>query len=110
MKNLGTKKYLYIVLLVVFGISLVFKFYSNRTLASQGNILSDPNNISTGQGVDSISSRAIEYYLENTDEEVNPEDVEVKKQNFGCHFEFHIYTNGELVMRLAYSGGRFYEV
>lgn len=82
---------------------VAFMFISNRTVSSQG-----------GSGattkVDAVSQKALDYYFEKVGDTVDSDDVEVKRKNYGCHFEIHIFNKGELSMRLSYVGGRFYEI
>lgn len=102
----GTNKKLYQILLLaaIPFILIIFVMNSNKTVSSQGGDPSNPN-----VKVDPVISQALTYYYDKVGNE-NSDGIEAVKKNFGCHFEIFIYNNGELDMRLAYSGGRFYEL
>ncbi len=63
-----------------------------------------PNNI------DPLGQLGLEYYLEQTGESVDSDNLKAVVENFGCHQEIHIYKSDELVMRMAYFNGQVYEL
>ncbi len=68
------------------------------------------NEQDAGKEEDPLAQIGVEYYLENYGEGVDPSEVRGVVENFGCHFEIHVYKNEELVMRAVYFNGQVYEL
>lgn len=101
-KNNKNNSYLVLLPAALLVIVVLFIVGSNRTEAQRGD--------SSDSKTDPVIQEALVYYYDKVGDEVEKENVEAVKKNFGCHFEIHIYYEGELVMRLGYSGGRVYEI
>lgn len=104
MNQKGKKNKSYLVLLpaALFVIVLFLMLDSSRTQAlkgSQSDSASDP-----------VVEKALVYYYDKAGNDIDKEKVEAVRRNFGCHFEIHVYYDGEVVMRLGYSGGQVYEI
>lgn len=98
--NSKSKKVLLIV--AISFIVFIFVMNSDKILGLLGGSLASSNS-------ETMISEALAYYYDKVGNEGTSE-VEAVKKNFGCHFEIYIYNNGELDMRLTYSGGKFYEL
>jgi hypothetical protein len=105
--NSKSIKYIFIVLIIIvafFGVNKLLE--SNNTSLSASLFRSAKIvNGSTGE----ITKEGLDYYMENYGQNVDPTTVEAKRVDLGCHFEIHIFLNGELEMRLGYDG-RIYEL
>lgn len=77
-------------------------FIANNRSWGGGCCSSGSENIS----FDTLRLEALSYYESKN----GSGNYEANVEDFGCHQEIFIYDNGEMVMRLAYSGGNFYEI
>lgn len=105
--NSKNMKYILVAIIVLVAIFGVNKFLvSNNTSFSASLFRSAIAN--NGSAAD-ITKKGFDYYMENYGQDVDPSTVEAKRVDLGCHFEIHIFLNGELEMRLGYAG-RIYEL
>ncbi len=73
---------------------------------SGGSCCAPPGGGAQGLTRESLQEQGLAYYASRTGE--TAEEAIVK--DFGCHQEIFIYKDGELMMRLAYAGGNFFEI
>lgn len=101
-KNNKNKLYMVLMPVALLVIVVLFLLDPSRTQATNGT-QSEP-------GRDPIIEQSLAYYFDQVGEDVDKENVEAVRKSFGCHFEIHIYDEGELVMQLGYSNGQVYEI
>ena len=101
---------------LVFGaVIMVFAFVNNRLAAGntiaggiwtggRGSCCSTGN---TTGNEDQLAQAGLDYYRANYG---NSEGLEAIMEDFGCHQEITIYSNGEAVRKFSHSGGNFYDI
>lgn len=98
-RNRGIEKYLPIIL-----IALILFVGLNRF------VFSNSNQPPASAGGNTLEEMAVAYYVENYGEQGNIDELEATVQNFGCHREIYLYQDSQVVLRLAYSNGEFFEI
>ncbi|MBW6470360.1 MAG: hypothetical protein K0A90_03975, partial [Methanosarcinaceae archaeon] len=69
-------------------------------------IIVDANNISDNEPtLEDFEKMAFKYYV-NT---YGDSDVTINGIDFGCHMEFEVIKDGNVIMTLEYSNGGFFE-
>ncbi len=99
--------YIIVIVLALAGFFGVNKILSNNN-KSLGKILFR-SAISNNNSSEEIVKEGLDYYIEKYGQETDPSLLEAKRVDLGCHFEIHIFEEGELVMRLGYAG-KIYEL
>ena len=70
-------------------------------------VIVDANNISDNEPtLEDFEEAALEYYA-NT---YGDSDVTINGIDYGCHMEFEVIKNGNIIMTLEYSNGGFFEL
>ena len=70
-------------------------------------VIVDANNISDNEPtLEDFEEAALAYYA-NT---YGDSDVTIKGTDYGCHMEFEVIKDGNIIMTLEYSNGGFFEL
>ncbi|MEW5784612.1 MAG: hypothetical protein AB1767_05970 [Bacillota bacterium] len=101
-------------IIVLFGVAavLIFVIVNNVVLArspGSAGFLADRSCCAPAAGTNTaeqIKQAGLEFYRASYGAEADEAAIE----DFGCHQEILIYREGELLHRLAYSSGKFYDL
>ncbi len=100
--------------LILFAVIIVFVIVNNRLSAggteTGGWVGGRGSCCSVGAAAsseDQLALSGLDYYGANFGD---TEGLEATVDDFGCHQEISIHRNGEVIRRLSYSNGNFYDI
>lgn len=119
--RMGFKDYVIVALIALLAVMGINRYIDAR--GANGNNAAGSYGINTANSADSgggccggsggaaaagtdLAQLGLAYYTD----QYGDTGAEAQLQNLGCHQEVHIYQDGQLVAKIGYQGGQFYEI